>query len=175
MKVSRTYLILQKIGELGKVTLNSFFPSNYSYTRISRKLFGLDSYPAVSPQTLSTLLSRLQSEGLIARQGKRRKSSWVLTKKRKRTIQKRGEMRMPIIVKPDGITRLVIFDIPERERKKRDTLRAELIGYGFEGLQRSVWIGYRPLPADFIEFLDSLNLKNKVHLFSVRESGTLGV
>ena len=81
---------------------------------------------------------------------------------------------MPIAWKPDGITRLVVFDIPERERKKRDTLRAELIGYGFEGLQRSVWIGHRPLPADFIEFLDSLNLKNKVHIFSVRESGTLG-
>ena len=173
MKVSRTYLVLQKIGEMGMVTLDSFFPPNYSYTRISRKLFGLDSYPAVSPQTLSTLLSRLQGQGLVARQGKRRSSSWILTKKGKRAIQKSGEMRIPEIAEPDGITRLVIFDIPERERRKRDMLRAELIGYDFQGLQRSVWIGYRPLPQDFIEFLDFLNLKNKVHIFSVRESGTL--
>ena len=173
MNVSLTHLVLQKIGELGMVTLDSFFPPNYSYTRISRKLFGLDSHPAVSPQTLSSLLSRLQRQGLITRQGKRRSSSWVLTKKGKYQVQKIGSLRIREMPEPDGVTRLVIFDIPERERRKRDVLRAELIGCNFQGLQRSVWIGHRPLPEDFIEFLDSLNLKNKVHIFSVRESGTL--
>ena len=79
-------------------------------------------------------------------------------------------MEMP---ESDGITRLVIFDIPERERKKRDILRVELIGSDFQMLQKSVWIGRRPLPKDFVAFLDSLDLKNRVHIFSVKDRGTL--
>ena len=74
---------------------------------------------------------------------------------------------------PDGITRLVIFDIPEKERRKRNILRVELVTYDFKMLQKSVWIGATPLPEDFIHKLDKLNLKNKVHIFSVQEYGTL--
>ena len=79
-----------------------------------------------------------------------------------------------IFVPPsDGIMRLVIFDIPEKERKKRRALRAELISFNFSQLQKSVWAGENPLPEDFLSFLDELNLKNKVHIFSVRKHGTL--
>lgn len=74
---------------------------------------------------------------------------------------------------PDGITRLVIFDIPEQERKKRDSIRLELVAAGFKQLQKSVWVGDRPLPRDFLELLDNLDTRGKVHIFSVKEQGTL--
>ena len=173
MKVSSTRLILQKIGELGTITLDSFFPRRYWYTRISRPLFGLDDFPAVSPQTVTTLLSRLRRQGLIIRQGKRGDSSWRLSKKGKHWFEKNRRLSLPKNPDPDGITRLVIFDIPERERGKRDAVRAELIEYNFQMLQRSVWIGHNPLPEEFILWLDSMNLKKKVHIFSVREPGTI--
>ncbi len=74
---------------------------------------------------------------------------------------------------PDGIARIVAFDIPERERKKRDTIRAELVTYNFKQLQKSVWIGYNPLPEDFTELLNGLHLRDEVHIFSVLEKGTI--
>ena len=75
--------------------------------------------------------------------------------------------------KPDGITRLVIFDIPEYERKKRTAIRVELFAHNFRQLQKSVWIGMVPLSKDFIALLDELDLHGKVHIFSVRSEGTL--
>ena len=100
-----------------------------------------------------------------------RHSRWHITEDGKRRIQEAvSTEELPL---PDGVTRIVIFDIPERERKKRDTLRTELAGCAFKQLQKSVWVGDRPLPVSFIELLDGLKLKNKVHIFSVKEHGTM--
>lgn len=40
----------------------------------------------------------------------------------------------------DGKWRVIIFDVKEERRIKRDKLRRELLGFGFMRLQRSVWI-----------------------------------
>ncbi len=45
----------------------------------------------------------------------------------------------------DGKWRMVMFDIPERERTLRDQLRRELIHRHFGCLQKSVWISPRPI------------------------------
>lgn len=75
--------------------------------------------------------------------------------------------------KPDGIQRLVIFDIPEAMRAKRQAIRAELVSCGYQQLQKSVWLGEKPLSNDFIELLEALDAKPYVHIFSVRKTGTL--
>jgi DNA-binding transcriptional regulator PaaX len=67
----------------------------------------------------------------------------------------------------------MIFDIPERERKKRDWIRSQLVSFGFEPLQKSVWSGGSPLPKNFIEDIEIMNLDHCIHIFSVRDSGTL--
>jgi len=73
----------------------------------------------------------------------------------------------------DGVQRIVVFDIPERERRKRDVLRFELISSGFEQLQKSVWIADRPMTEEFITLLDNLRLHSHVHIFTVQKHGTL--
>jgi len=171
MTKSITRIILEKTAELGMITLDIFFPPNYSYTRVSRKLFGLDNYPETSSPTISTLLCRLRRQGLVIRKGSNRSSVWRISKKGKVWLAKQKLVK--VIPKKDGIPRLVIFDIPERERRKRNILRAELMGYGFERLQKSVWLGYNPLPEDFVRMLEVQSLKNKVHIFSIRDVGTL--
>lgn len=170
--VSVTRIILEKMKELGIITLDSFFPKKYIRTRPARKLFGLDTSPAISPRTLASILSRLKREGIIARVREKGKSAWRLTPK--------GQNRIKILYQPliripqkDGIERIVIFDIPEQERRKRDKIRAELISYDFRRLQKSVWTGESPLPSEFISLLDDLQLKNKVHIFTIAKRGTL--
>ncbi|OJI08076.1 hypothetical protein BK005_01420 [bacterium CG10_37_50] len=48
--------------------------------------------------------------------------------------------------------RMVIFDIPEKQKLKRDLLRRELIETGFKKLQHSVWVSPYP-QEEFIELL----------------------
>lgn len=52
----------------------------------------------------------------------------------------------------DGKWRIVIFDVWEKTRSKRDNLRYEIKNFGFLQLQRSVWI-YPYECAEFIELL----------------------
>lgn len=170
--VTITRLVLEKILECGEATMDIFFPPQYSYARLSRRLFGLDSHPTVAPRTFAAILSRLKYQGLVVRRGRRGLSSWSITQKGARWLKKNYEPARQPLAK-DGRARLVIFDIPERERKKRDALRFELLAYNFKQLQKSVWIGYNPLPNDFIELLDHLRLKNHVHIFGIKERGTL--
>lgn len=73
----------------------------------------------------------------------------------------------------DGIQRIVIFDVPERDRRKRDVLRLELVSSGFKQLQKSVWTGDRPVTKDFITLLDDLRLHDNVHIFTIQRKGTL--
>lgn len=170
-KPTLTRLILEKMGELGVLTFDAFFPRQYSYAQVSRAFFGMDRHGPVAPRTVSSLLSRLRRQGLVARNGRRGAHRWRLTKRGVARIAAHPVLAVPA---PDGISRLVIFDIPERERRKRDIIRAELASCNFKSLQKSVWIGENPLPEDFIALIDELRLKDRLHIFSIRESGTIG-
>ncbi len=64
---------------------------------------------------------------------------------------------------------LVLFDIPEKERYKRDWLRRELVTFGYEQIQRSVWFGPK-LPKDFITYLTQENIYLYIHIFKVSKN-----
>lgn len=72
-------------------------------------------------------------------------------------------------IKWDGRWRILIFDIPEDQRRKRDTLRQKLGELNFYQLQKSVWITPFPPPAAFTNFLTTI----RVHrfLFSITADG----
>ena len=163
-------LIFEKIAELGEAAIGSFFPATYAEARMWRRFLGLADGYRFKRETFSTALARLRARGLIERRGTNRHSMWRLTARGTKAISYRGRST---IARPDGIGRIVIFDIPEKERKKRSALRGELIAAGFTFLQKSVWYGERPLPRDFLELIDALSLRSRVHIFSIRERGTI--
>ena len=173
MKNSATRVILEKIGELGFVTLDAFFPKKYTRALPARNLFGLDSAPKISPQTFSSILSRLKRQGIVAREKRNNKKGWILTAKGEKFMGGAYRKEEKNIPPRDGVQRIVVFDIPERERRKRDVLRFELISSGFEQLQKSVWIADRPMTEEFIALLDNLRLHSHVHIFTVQKHGTL--
>lgn len=163
-------LILEKMDELGEVAIGSFFPAKYPQARLWRSLLGLDAAYEFRRETFSTLLGRLREQRLVQRSGTTRKSLWRLTSLGKEYLSDFERRRA---ARPDGVGRLVIFDVPEKERRKRSALRLELVAAGFEQLQKSVWYGERPLPEDFVRFIDALALRRHVHIFSVLKTGTL--
>lgn len=170
-KASFTQFVLEKVVEAGELYVDAFLPRQYAHARFTRVLIGLDSYPGKSRPTVNALLWRLQKQGLVECSGRRGSFLWRPTAAGKKWRAEKNARRLPR--KSDGITRLVIFDIPEYERKKRTTIRVELFAHDFRQLQKSVWIGTVPLSKDFIALLDELDLYGKVHIFSVRAEGTL--
>ena len=69
----------------------------------------------------------------------------------------------------DGKWRVVIFDIPEIDKKAREYLRWKLISWGFGMLQKSVYISPLNVLADLKEYLKTLNLYGKVVVFEAKE------
>ncbi|MEK7500883.1 MAG: CRISPR-associated endonuclease Cas2 [Patescibacteria group bacterium] len=165
-KVSITDFILETLSQAGEMTLEALFPENRVEGRFWRQVLGLPTSYRFSPRSFSATLSRLKRRGLVVNTRREKRSLWSATPKyqKHRLNQKQKMMVLP---KPDGVARLVMFDIPEAERHKRYRIRTDLIACGYERLQKSVWLGYTPLPREFTELLHDLKIKDKVHIVKI--------
>lgn len=69
----------------------------------------------------------------------------------------------------DGLWRIVIFDIPEKEKKQRDGLREKLKELGFGKWQNSVYISPFNVKKEVSEFLKSQGLNEYVIFLETKE------
>ena len=65
---------------------------------------------------------------------------------------------------------LVLFDIPEDRKTLREWFRKQLIGFGYDMVQKSVWLGPGPLPQEFIEYIKEIGLKDYIRIFTITSS-----
>ena len=70
----------------------------------------------------------------------------------------------------DRLWRLIIFDIPEEERRGRNALAAKLKKLGFYPLQKSVFIHPFECQNEIDFIVELFNLKPYVRLFTVKET-----
>jgi len=77
------------------------------------------------------------------------------------------------IKKNSDINILVIFDIPEKYSPKRRWLRDVLTYLDYEMAQKSVWIGKKILPDNFIEDLYEQKINTYIEIFEVSKMGTM--
>ena len=68
---------------------------------------------------------------------------------------------------------IVIFDIPESDKKKRDWFRRVLKNMGFSLLQKSVWTGKISISEELVRDLGTFALLSYIHFFVVDQEGTL--
>ena len=73
----------------------------------------------------------------------------------------------------DDELKIIIFDIPEEERQKRDWLRSVLKNLKFSMLQKSVWVGKGKLPKEFINDLSKYKIISYVDIFAISKYGSL--
>lgn len=86
-------------------------------------------------------IGKLQKNGLLRLDKKGSTSLARLTGEGERELEKytaESETLKP--KKWDGKWRLVIFDIKETKKGKRDRIRRNLVRFGFEKLQNSIWV-----------------------------------
>ncbi len=171
-KTTITQFIIERLCDADEVS-RTLFPRKHRHSYFMQMLLESDPRRKIRPATISSILSRLKRQGLVERVGSKQNTLWHVTPKGKEWRKAHDQHLNIGQPRTDGITRLVIFDIPEYDRKKRTAVRTELFGCNFRQLQKSVWIGTCPLPESFIMLLDELDLKGKVYIFSVRERGTI--
>lgn len=130
-------------------------------------------------QRFYSVLNRLKREGLVGKKKAGRSSVWTITKS---GLEKLRLLRRRSYPTRDGkgnakdngtMWKIIIFDIPEKERHKRAWLRAVLREMGFTMRQRSVWMGRKKIPQEFIDDLRLKRMTGYVDLFGVTKSGTL--
>jgi DNA-binding transcriptional regulator PaaX len=105
-------------------------------------------------------LSQLREDGLVSFEERGGLRYARITNAGRNALMVRGNLLAQWIQKPkrwDGRWRVVIFDIPERRRKTRDTLRRMMRSFGFYRLQDSVWV--HPYDAEDVIALAKTELK----------------
>ncbi len=152
----------------------ALYPTLPDFSRKKENIEFLD----VKKQCFYSLLYQLKKQGFIEKKQKMGKTYWAITNLGKRRLdnpKKSFSFPLKIIYKKekdDGFN-IVVFDIPENKRAKRDWLRKNLLALDFSILQKSVWIGKNKLPEEFLKDLNDLGIMDFIHIFKVSKTGTL--
>lgn len=180
--------ILQNLGEAAiEIIDEGFLNPRYSFTKPTRILLGLDQYPTeakkIKPdhalnrkKIFSTTLYRLKKDGLVIKNGTTKNAKWKLTGKGEKYIANSSSgfiysnATLPAV---DDKIRIVSFDVPEKERWKRDRLRYILITSDYKLLHNSVWLGQRPLPDAVFQEIKYLKIRTYIHIFEISKKGTV--
>jgi len=70
----------------------------------------------------------------------------------------------------DSKNLIVMYDIPDSQRKERDWFRRHLVKFGYIMIQKSVWVGPSPLPKDFLDYLKEIKIGDNFKTFKLAKS-----
>ncbi|PIQ75269.1 MAG: hypothetical protein CO001_01245 [Candidatus Portnoybacteria bacterium CG_4_8_14_3_um_filter_40_10] len=193
MKSEKRIKILEFIERTAKTLDDIFFifcqPYGTSYSKMEYSLER--KHARESKETSNKLIDRqtkrrfddfvyrLKKDDLICNIERKNKKIFQLTSKGKMILKefRSDKTKLPARSKykneEDETLKIIIFDIPEEERRKRDWLRCALKNLKFGMLQKSVWAGKRGLPQEFIDDLKRMNIFSFVEIFAVSKTGSL--
>ena len=126
-----------------------------------------------------SLIYQLKKDGLIRISLQKDQKYFSITEKGKNILdrlRKRKKELLPLstyIPHNDDTLKIVIFDIPEKERRKRRWLTVVLQNLNFKRVQKSVWIGKTVLPEQLLHDLQRLHLLSYVEIFAISKKGSL--
>ncbi len=150
------------IGDLLVATITSH-RSSASFYKILRER----EFARYKERSVRVALSRLNKRGYL----NNKKGNWSLTKKGK--VYNNKNLLFSYIPSPFNKNQqpntIISFDITEADRIKRNWLRNQIKIFGYKMLQQSLWLGYGPLPADFLKRLTDLDIRKNVKIFTVRK------
>jgi len=157
---------------LGDKILEILLEPKLRYKGMPVSLLGL---PArnYKKRTLYNSLSNLKKEGYILTANDRT----VISKAgRKYLERKMNTMRQfPVCFPKDAPKNLIVmYDIPQAKRAEREWFRFQLIKFGYEMIQKSVWVGPSPLPKDFVDYLKRTHLEKYIRILRLAKSYRTG-
>ncbi|MEK9194294.1 MAG: CRISPR-associated endonuclease Cas2 [Patescibacteria group bacterium] len=127
----------------------------------------------------NTLIYKLKRDGLVVKSLRNGLKIFTITMKGKNKLEAlktkiKKQLPSPKYEKKETTNPIIVaFDIPEKERRKRNWLRDVLKNLGFRIIQKSVWAGKVKIPKRFLEDLKKLRLIDFVEIFEVSKAGSL--
>lgn len=115
--------------------------------------------------SLAQAIRRLKNEGYVS--GVKAGSSLLikLTVKGKELMEDRKENKAW-----DGRWRVVVFDIPEQKRIVRNLFRRNLKKWGFNQVQKSVWVSQRDVYQKLVDYIEDLGISDWVKVFETSKT-----
>lgn len=133
----------------------------------------------VNPHSFRTTMWRLEKKGFIQREVIESEICFRLTEIGLREMESRNKklLENKLIKLPkkeekwDKVWRVVIFDIPEQNRRIRSVLRQTLRILKFAPLQKSVWISKENYTKELRDWIKELGLTNHILIFETKNLG----
>ena len=139
-----------------------------NYIAFSRKslIAKLNLDPYWEGQKILNTLNNLERGNFIT---KINKNKYKLTKKAIKRINFSKFFKLSLDKKKkDGLWRVVIFDIPEKQRVKRDLLRQKLKEFEFKMIQKSVFVSPYICEKEIFELCNILDIRKEVSIFTTK-------
>ncbi|TSC69285.1 MAG: phenylacetic acid degradation operon negative regulatory protein, partial [Parcubacteria group bacterium Gr01-1014_70] len=140
-------IVLETIALAGMISMAILAPN--ALQAFSLFGYGKKKYVREDYQAVRSTIYRLQKDGIVAAEDYDGEMIVSLTRAGERKLAQYRARALKDGFVPerwDGKWRIVIFDIVENRRRRRDWLRRELRHIGFVRLQNSVWI--TPYPCE---------------------------
>lgn len=149
-KGSVSYLLLLALEKSidGVVRIEDFTYHSYKY-------FGATELPNLKKHSVSEAIKRLRLEGLVDKSVDN-EGKVILT------LTKLGRDLFEEDEKWDGKYRIVIWDIPEKNRRVRDLFRRKLREWEFRVIQKSVWASKKNVTVKLNKLIEDLNMSSSI-------------
>jgi DNA-binding transcriptional regulator PaaX len=146
--------------------LKTIWNTSHTYKGVQVNLLGIPTMRGKSENTIKVTLSQMRKNGLIRNEGE----LWEITPIGKNYFQKKFDSLKQFnhTFKKDAPKNLIVmFDIPETQKAEREWFRWHLKKFGYEMIQKSVWVGPSPLPPQFLQYVDKIKLKKTLKTFKL--------
>ncbi|MFA4975213.1 MAG: CRISPR-associated endonuclease Cas2 [Candidatus Paceibacterota bacterium] len=161
-------MLSQKLSIESKI-LKFLLEPKFRYRGMPVSMLGL---PAIFPykkQSINNTIHQLNKNGHILKQ-----DDCILLLPSGRKYVENKKVRFLIFNSPykkeAPKNLLVMFDIPETKKAEREWFRFNLREFGYEMIQKSVWVGPSPLPKDFLDYINEIKLKECIKTFKLAKS-----
>jgi len=147
--------------------LDELLAIKLNYKGIRVNIFGIPRFKDYYYGSVKSAAHKLKARGLIEQDNE----GWFLTPKGKEFIAEKEEAAKRFLESPfskdSPKNLLLMFDIPHGQRRLRDWLRCQLQIFGYNMVQKSVWVGPSPLPKEFLDLIKKLEIKDGVKTFKL--------
>ncbi len=169
VKSSRIRSVLEEIMDVFNET-DFIHPYKVIYGYISRE---------ISRGSMRVAMYRLRKSGYVEGVKREDEICFRLTEKGRIELQRRKQKKKEYILihsehkkeQWDGLWRVVIFDIPEENKRLRNVLRQTLKVLEFKSLQKSVWISKRNYTNELRKWVEDLKLARFILIFETKDLG----
>jgi len=146
-------LLIKDVGEL----IDTIVFTPYGHLSISSM--------NVPRATYYSALRGLEKRGFIQKKKKGRKNVYTLTPAGIKKVNTKYE---DLIRRDDGLSTVVLFDVPEEKSRHRTILRRYLIRNGYVLLQESVFISPYKITVELRDLLQQLGIRSYVTILSAK-------